>query len=132
MEIPEPGVELELQLLAFATATATPDVNHICDLGWRLQQHQIFNPLSEAGDQTRILRKTRLGSELDEPQRELPNRFTFISQLYFNKTFKERKSVRRKFCSFNLNFYMVGKSQIFRDLRADLVQLPHFIDNESR
>ena len=32
MEIPRLEVESELQLLAYATATATPDLNHICDL----------------------------------------------------------------------------------------------------
>ena len=32
MEVPEPGVELELQLPAYTTATATLDLSHICDL----------------------------------------------------------------------------------------------------
>jgi len=51
MEVPRLGVESELQLLAFATATATPDASCICDL----QQCRILNPLSEARDQTHIL-----------------------------------------------------------------------------
>ena len=33
MEFPRLGVELELQLSAYATATVTPDLSHICDLG---------------------------------------------------------------------------------------------------
>ena len=47
-------VESELQLLASATATATamPDPRHICDLHHNSQQCWIFNPLSEARDQT--------------------------------------------------------------------------------
>ena len=32
MEVPRPGVELELQLLAYATATAMPDLRSVCDL----------------------------------------------------------------------------------------------------
>ena len=32
LEVPRLGVELELQLLAYPTATATPDLSHICDL----------------------------------------------------------------------------------------------------
>ena len=32
MEVPRLGVKLELQLLAYTTAMATPDLIHICDL----------------------------------------------------------------------------------------------------
>ena len=32
LEVPGLGVELELQLLAYATASATPDLSHVCDL----------------------------------------------------------------------------------------------------
>ena len=39
------GVESELQLLAYATATATWDLSHRCDLCLSLQQCWIFNPL---------------------------------------------------------------------------------------
>ena len=52
MEIPRIGVELELQLPAYATATATSDLSHICNLHHSSQQHQILNPLSEARDGT--------------------------------------------------------------------------------
>ena len=48
------GVELELQLLAYPTATAMPDPSHICDLRCSLWQCHILNPLSEARDQTCI------------------------------------------------------------------------------
>ena len=61
MEVPRLGVELEVQLQAYATATATLDLSHICDLCHSLQQHWIFNPLSEARDQIFILMETRLG-----------------------------------------------------------------------
>ena len=55
------GVELDLQLQAYITATATPDLSHICILHHSLQQRQILNPLSEARDQTCILMDTVLG-----------------------------------------------------------------------
>ena len=50
------GVELELQLLAYATDTAMSDLSPICDL------HQILNPLSKARDRTCIFMDTVLGS----------------------------------------------------------------------
>ena len=49
MEVPRLGVELELQFLAYATATAARDLSHICDSS---RQRQILNPLSEARDGT--------------------------------------------------------------------------------
>ena len=52
MEIPRLGVLWELQLLAYTTATAVPDLSCICDLHHSSWQHQIFNPLSEVRDQT--------------------------------------------------------------------------------
>ena len=35
-----------------ATATATQDLSHVCDIHHSSPQHWIFNPLSEARDQT--------------------------------------------------------------------------------
>ena len=60
MEVPGPGVKSELQLLAYtiATATARWNVSHICELHHNAQLHQILNPLSEARDQTHILKDT--------------------------------------------------------------------------
>ena len=46
MEIPRLEVELKLQLLAYATATATMYLS--CNLCHSLQQHWILNLLSEA------------------------------------------------------------------------------------
>ena len=67
MEVPGPGAELELQLLAYTTSMATPNLNHICNLGCSLQQCQILKPLSKAGDQTCI----PTGPYPTEPQWEL-------------------------------------------------------------
>ena len=52
MEVPRWGTELELQLPAYTTATATPDPSHIFDLHHISRQHQILNPVSEARDGT--------------------------------------------------------------------------------
>ena len=52
MEIPRQGVESELLLPAYITATATRDPSHICDLHHSSQQHWILNPLSEARNRT--------------------------------------------------------------------------------
>ena len=52
MEVPRLGVELELQLPAYTTATATWDPSRICDLHHSPQQYWIFNPLSETRDRT--------------------------------------------------------------------------------
>ena len=38
MEVPRLGVELELQLPTYSTATATQDSSHICDLHHRSRQ----------------------------------------------------------------------------------------------
>ena len=41
---------------AFAAATATPDLSHICNLWGSWWQHLILNPLSEARDWTHIFK----------------------------------------------------------------------------
>ena len=55
MDIPRLGVEWELELPAYTTATAMPDPSCICDLNHSSWQRQILNPLIEAKDQTHIL-----------------------------------------------------------------------------
>ena len=52
MEVPRLGVQSELQLLAFALATATQDPSRVGDLCHSSWQCQILNPLSEASDRT--------------------------------------------------------------------------------
>ena len=49
------GVESELHLLAYTTATAMQDPSHICILHHSSRQCHILNPLSEARDGTRNL-----------------------------------------------------------------------------
>ena len=51
-EVPRLGVESEPQLLAYATATATPDPSHVCNLHHSSWQQWILTSLSEARDQT--------------------------------------------------------------------------------
>ena len=58
MEVPRLGVELELQLLAYTTATEMCDPSRICNLHHSSWQYQILNPLSGARDRTCILMAT--------------------------------------------------------------------------
>ena len=58
MEVPSLGVESELQLPAYTTATATSDLSHLCKLSCTLWQHWILKPLSKARDQTHTLMGT--------------------------------------------------------------------------
>ena len=58
MEVPRSGVELELQLPAYARATATPDPSHVCDLHHSSWQCWILNPLSETRNRTCVLMDT--------------------------------------------------------------------------
>ena len=51
MGVPRLGIELELQLPAY---TAARNQSHVCNLHHSSWQHQIFNPLIEARDQTCI------------------------------------------------------------------------------
>ena len=54
MEVPRLGVKLELQLLAYSTATATAmqDLSCVCNLHHSSWRCQILNPLSETRDPT--------------------------------------------------------------------------------
>ena len=58
MKVPRLRVELGLQLLAYTTATAIPDLIHMCNLSYSSGQCGILNPLSGARDQTCILMDT--------------------------------------------------------------------------
>ena len=67
MEVPGPGVELELQLPTYTTATTPPDLSHICDLccGWQQP--------TEPGEGSRHTSSGMLHHSLNpaEPQRKL-------------------------------------------------------------
>ena len=69
MEGPRLGVESELQVPAYATATATRDPSLVCDLHHSSQQRQIPNLLSEARDWIHILLLVEFVTT--EPQWEL-------------------------------------------------------------
>ena len=73
MEVPRLGVELELQLPAYATATAMPDLSHVCDLHHSSRQRWILNSLREARDGTCILMDVDISRVITaEPKREHP------------------------------------------------------------
>ena len=76
MEVPRLGVELELQLPAYTTATATQDPSCICDLYHSSWQRQILNSLSEARDRTHILMDT---SQVLDPLSHNMNSLTLFS-----------------------------------------------------
>ena len=57
-EIPRLGVQLELLLPAYTTATAMQDLSCICNLHHSSWQCWILNPLNEARDRTHILMDT--------------------------------------------------------------------------
>ena len=54
MEVPGLGVQSELLLPAYTTATATPDPSHVCDLHHSSWQCRILNTLSKASNQTYV------------------------------------------------------------------------------
>ena len=58
MEVLSLGVQTELQLPDYITATAAPDPSHICGLHHSSQQCGIRNALSRARDQTLIFTDT--------------------------------------------------------------------------
>ena len=55
---PRLQVDLQLQLPAYATATATPDSSHVLDLYHSSWKRWVPNPPSEARDGTHILMDT--------------------------------------------------------------------------
>ena len=70
MEVPGLGVKLELLLLAYTTATATPDLSCVRNLHHTSQQCWVLNPVKEAWDRTLIVMDT---SQVPEPEQELQN-----------------------------------------------------------
>ena len=77
MEVPRLGVESELWLPVYTTATATWDPSHLCDLHHSSQQCRIPNPPSEARDQIHTLMDINQISFYC-PQQELPKLFFFF------------------------------------------------------
>ena len=58
MDFPRLGVESELPLPAYSTATASPDLSHVCDLHHSSWQCWIPKPLIKATDGNHILMDT--------------------------------------------------------------------------
>ena len=54
-EVPRLGVESEVQLPAYTTATAMKDPSCVCDLHHSSWQHQILNPPSKARVRIHVL-----------------------------------------------------------------------------
>ena len=62
MEVLGLEVKLELQLPAYTTGIATPDLSRVCGLHHSSRQCRILKPLSKARDQIYILTETTLDS----------------------------------------------------------------------
>ena len=82
MEVLRLGIESELKLPAYTTATATQDPSHICNLHHSSCQHQIFNSLSRARDQTCILTSTSQ-VRYHWTTTEIPNQYFFFFLLFW-------------------------------------------------
>ena len=88
MEVPRLGVELELQLMAYATAAAVPDPSHICDLYHSSQQWPIFKPLSKARGGTHVLMDTHwvhyCWATTGVPRIQILNHYVLLSVIIHN------------------------------------------------
>ena len=81
MEVPRLGVQSELELPAYTTATATamPDPNRICNLCHSSPQYQILNPQTDARDLIHILMGT--GWVCNPLSHNKNSLFVFLTQL---------------------------------------------------
>ena len=97
MEVPEPGVESELQLPAYIIATATLDASCVCELHHSPEQHQILNTLNEARDGIQVLMDTsrvlnRLSHNRNPKDDYFPKEYIYI----LISTFQEDVTVKIK------------------------------------
>ena len=77
MEVPGLGVESELHLQTYTTATAIQYTSHSS------QQRQILNPQSEVGDETLILMDSSwVLNPLSHPQQEFQNIWFFLAVIF--------------------------------------------------
>ena len=79
-EVPRLRVQSELQLPAYTTARAMPDLSHACDLHCGLWQCWALNPLSKVRDRICILMDTSWVLNLLSQKWELPGGPYFIKQ----------------------------------------------------
>ena len=95
------GVDSELQLVAYTTDTAMPDLSHVLDLHLSSWQYWILNPLNETRDPTRILMDNRFISA--ELQWELPGfslftcRYWCVTSVVYWKDLKRLGQVIKRF-----------------------------------
>ena len=73
MQFPRRGVQSELQLLAYTTATATQDLSRVCDLHRSSWQHQILQHTERGEESNPSPHRYYLGLLTAEPQQELLN-----------------------------------------------------------
>ena len=71
IEVPRLGVQSELQLPTYTTATVMQYTSHVYNLHHSSRQHQILNPLSEARDQTLDLMVPKHWATTETPWKKL-------------------------------------------------------------
>ena len=118
MEVPRLGVELELSLPVYTTATVTSDLSFVCDPHPSSRQHLILNPLSEARDRTRILMDISQVCELLSPE----GIFSTVILKHAKKKFFSQKILMKK--KKNPRMEMLSNSAVH--LTGRLFRLPFF------
>ena len=140
IEVPGLGAELELQLLAYTTATAMRDLSHICDLHHSSQQAVRGHWASHLTHWARpgvepTTSQTLVGFISAEPQWELHQLFCFIVILLKSYPFKCYRIIKcninimwttKVIHIFNFIFFMVGYVQIFANFTLTCLLIVYF------
>ena len=108
MGVPRLGIQLELQLPAYTTATATSDLSHVCDLHHSTQQHRIPNPLSEARDWTcNLMVPNRIHFHCTTMGTPLTTSFTSnMSQMEWFYIINSFASISSSFSTLSISFHL--------------------------
>ena len=120
MEVPRLGVKSELQLPAYATATATRDPSHIFSLHHSSQPRQILIPLSEARDRTCNLMVPRWTCFLCVMMGTLMKGKTFctLTAIVLTVVFRVVFSYKKKNLFSNINILIFKKKNKYIPIRT--------------
>ena len=107
MEVPGLGLEWELQLQAYATAIATWDLSHICDLLHSSRRCWILNPMNEARDGTCGLMDTGQVLNMLSHEGNSSNKFLYLRSHALLKNIGEFLNPDRQFLWSNTTLSLV-------------------------